>query len=206
MARLTGKTAIITGATGGIGLAAARCFVAEGANVVLVDLDEASLKTAADELGSKAAYLAADVTAPDTATPTWHARRKNSAASTAPCSTRGSKAGSCASPTCRWRSTTASWQSTSAPCGSPRRTDAGHEGGGGSIVITSSVAGLRGSPGLAAYCTSKHAVIGMMKTAALEGAPDRIRVNNTVNPGADRHPHDDGDRTGPLTQRSAERP
>ncbi len=53
--------------------------------------------------------------------------------------------------------------------------------GGGSIVITSSTAGIRGTPGLAAYNTSKHAVIGLMRVAALEGAPDGIRVN-TVNP------------------------
>jgi NAD(P)-dependent dehydrogenase (short-subunit alcohol dehydrogenase family) len=53
--------------------------------------------------------------------------------------------------------------------------------GGGSIVITSSVAGIRGTAGVSAYITSKHAVIGMMRTAALEGAPVGIRVN-TVNP------------------------
>ena len=53
--------------------------------------------------------------------------------------------------------------------------------GGGSIIITSSTAGIRGSVGLSAYTTSKHAVIGLMRTAALECAPWGIRVN-TVNP------------------------
>ncbi|MGH7823168.1 MAG: SDR family NAD(P)-dependent oxidoreductase, partial [Candidatus Binatia bacterium] len=54
--------------------------------------------------------------------------------------------------------------------------------GGGSIVITSSIAGVKGGvPGLSPYVTSKHAVIGMMRTAALECAPLGIRVN-TVNP------------------------
>ena len=48
--------------------------------------------------------------------------------------------------------------------------------GGGSIVITSSVAGIKGTPGVSAYVTSKHAVIGMMRTAALECAPFNIRV------------------------------
>lgn len=54
--------------------------------------------------------------------------------------------------------------------------------GGGSIVITSSVAGLQGMPGMTPYITSKHAVIGIMRTAALEGAKMKIRVN-TVHPG-----------------------
>jgi len=54
--------------------------------------------------------------------------------------------------------------------------------GGGSIVISSSVAGLQGTAGMVPYITSKHAVIGIMKTAALEGGAIGIRVN-TVNPG-----------------------
>ncbi|MFE1597607.1 SDR family NAD(P)-dependent oxidoreductase [Methylobacterium sp. ID0610] len=53
--------------------------------------------------------------------------------------------------------------------------------GGGSIVITSSIAGLRGFAGLSAYATSKHAVVGLMRCAALEGAAHGIRVN-TIHP------------------------
>jgi NAD(P)-dependent dehydrogenase (short-subunit alcohol dehydrogenase family) len=55
-------------------------------------------------------------------------------------------------------------------------------GAGGSIVITSSVAGFIGSPGLGPYVTSKHAVVGLMRNAALELAERSIRVN-TVHPG-----------------------
>jgi NAD(P)-dependent dehydrogenase (short-subunit alcohol dehydrogenase family) len=49
--------------------------------------------------------------------------------------------------------------------------------GGGAIVNTSSVAGLGGTPGIVSYGASKHAVIGMTKTAAIELAPMKIRVN-----------------------------
>jgi NAD(P)-dependent dehydrogenase (short-subunit alcohol dehydrogenase family) len=49
------------------------------------------------------------------------------------------------------------------------------------VIITSSVAGIKGTPNVLPYVTSKHAIIGMMRSAALEGAPHKIRVN-TVNP------------------------
>lgn len=55
------------------------------------------------------------------------------------------------------------------------------QGSGGSIVITSSAAGLKGTPNVAPYTASKHAVVGIMRTLALELAPYRIRVN-TVHP------------------------
>lgn len=55
------------------------------------------------------------------------------------------------------------------------------QGAGGSIIITSSTAGLKGIPNTAAYTASKHAVVGLMRTLANELAPHRIRVN-TVHP------------------------
>ncbi|MEZ5750221.1 MAG: SDR family oxidoreductase [Caenibius sp.] len=54
--------------------------------------------------------------------------------------------------------------------------------GGGSVVVTSSTEGLRGNAGLAPYSASKHAVIALAKTAAIEWAEHNIRVN-CVNPG-----------------------
>lgn len=55
-------------------------------------------------------------------------------------------------------------------------------GNGGAVILTSSVCGLVGVPGLGAYNASKHGVVGLMRTLANELGPDRIRVN-TVNPG-----------------------
>lgn len=53
---------------------------------------------------------------------------------------------------------------------------------GGSVIITSSVAGLKGFTGLGAYVASKHGVVGIMKTAAIEFAPKKIRINS-IHPG-----------------------
>ncbi|MGH1353526.1 MAG: SDR family NAD(P)-dependent oxidoreductase [Thalassovita sp.] len=57
-----------------------------------------------------------------------------------------------------------------------------HMGQGGSIIITSSVAGLRGDPGVYGYITAKHALTGLMRVLAKDLAPRGIRVN-TINPG-----------------------
>ncbi len=53
-----------------------------------------------------------------------------------------------------------------------------HMNDGGSIIVTSSVAGIVGFAGLSAYVTSKHAIVGIMRNAALEAAPRKIRVNS----------------------------
>ena len=184
MARLEGKVAIITGATGGIGSAAARLFADEGARVALVDLDEAALRETVRSIGEdKASYTVADVTQPDQTQ-----AYVNEAVD-------------------RWGGIDVLLANagiegvlsliTDYPIdifdrvmavnvrgvwlGIKYAVPAMRERGGGSIVITSSTAGIGGSPEMSAYNTSKHAVIGLMRTAALEFAPDGIRVN-TVNP------------------------
>jgi (+)-trans-carveol dehydrogenase len=50
-------------------------------------------------------------------------------------------------------------------------------GGGGAMVLTSSVAGLKGGPGIAHYIAAKHGVVGLMRALAMELAPESIRVN-----------------------------
>ena len=62
MRRLDGKTALITGSARGIGLAFAKAYVAEGANVVIADINEAAAQAAAAEIGDKALAVAMDVT------------------------------------------------------------------------------------------------------------------------------------------------
>ena len=65
MQRLHNKVAVITGGTGGIGLASAKLFAAEGAQVVLVDVDQAALDRAVADIGAERAMgVAADVTDP----------------------------------------------------------------------------------------------------------------------------------------------
>src|SRR6267154_6505555 len=62
MGRLTEKVAIITGAAGGIGAAAARLFVAEGARVVIADVSDTPGRQLAEELGERAVFQKLDVT------------------------------------------------------------------------------------------------------------------------------------------------
>jgi len=184
MARLTNKVALITGGAGGIGQAAARQFTGEGARVVLVDLDESGLQSAVQSLGEDmASYVVADVTQPEQVQSYVNAAVE------------------------RWGGidvflANAGIEGTLSPIldypieifdqvmavnvrgvwlGLKYVIPVMRDRGGGSIVITSSTAGIGGSAGISAYVTSKHAVIGLMRTAALECAPLGIRVN-TVNP------------------------
>ena len=184
MKSLADKIAIITGAAGGIGRATAELFVAEGARVVLVAVDGAALGVIARPLGAAAICVAGDVADPGTA-------KRAVAAAT-------EQFGGL-----HVLFANAGIEGRIAPLVEQQFADVERvlrvnvlgvfnfvqhaapkiaAGGGGSIVITSSVAGVIGSPGLGPYVASKHAVIGLMKTAAIELAPSGIRVN-TVNPG-----------------------
>ena len=184
MARLEGKVAVITGATGGIGSAAARLFADEGARVALVDLDEAALRETVRSIGEdKASYTVADVTQPeqtqayiDAAVDRWGGID----VLLANAGIEGVLSLITDYPIDIFDRVMAVnvrgvW------LGIKYAVPAMRERGGGSIVITSSTAGIGGTPEMSPYGASKHAVIGLMRTAALEYAADGIRVN-TVNP------------------------
>lgn len=184
MTRLNGKVAIITGGAGGIGKAAGMRFVAEGADVLLVDIDEAALKAACDEMGShRVSYLVGDVTsAKDNHLMVAAAEERYGGLDIllANAGTEGVVTSIVDYDEARFDQVMAI--NIKGPfLGLKAAIPAMQRRGGGSIIITSSVAGINGAANVAPYVTSKHAVIGLMKSAAKECAAMNIRVN-TVNP------------------------
>ena len=184
MARLEGKVAVITGATGGIGQAAARLFAEEGASVALVDLNESALQEVAGSIGDdKASYIVADVTQPDQTQAYVNAAVNRWGGVDVLLANAGIEGTLSSIPDypvdvfdrVMAVNVRGVW------LGIKYVVPVMRERGGGSIVITSSTAGVGGTPDMSACTTSKHAVIGLMRTASLEGAPFDIRVN-TVNP------------------------
>ena len=188
MARLEGKVAVITGATGGIGQAASRLFAEEGAKVALVDLDEAALRQLAQSIGEdKASYTVADVTDPDQSQAYINAAVNRWGGIDAYLANAGIEGTLATIPDYpidvfdRVIAVNVRGVMLGIKYAVPAMRARNGGNGGGSIVITSSTAGIGGTTEMSAYNTSKHAVIGLMRVAALECAPHGIRVN-TVNP------------------------
>ncbi len=184
MGKLDGRVAVITGGSGGIGRAAGKRFVDEGAKVLLVDLEERALREAVGAIGGDhASFVCADVTSDDDTqryVKTAVERYGRIDAYLANAGVEGNIKPITDYPIEVFDRVIAVnvrgvW------LGLKHVIPVMAKGGGGSIVITSSTAGINGYAGASAYVTSKHAVIGMMRTAALECAPLKIRVN-TVNP------------------------
>ncbi|WP_179344597.1 SDR family NAD(P)-dependent oxidoreductase [Winogradskyella ursingii] len=185
MERFKDKVVIITGGSGSIGFTTAQRLASEGAKVLLVDIDEDALKdkqNKAEKDGYNMSYVAADVT-----------KSEDVKKYVEVCLERYHKID--------YFFNNAGIEGIVKPMQDypedefdkviavnvrgvylgmkyviPKIED------GGSIVISSSVAGLQATPGMVAYIASKHAVIGIMRTAALELGERNIRVN-TVNPG-----------------------
>ncbi|HSG88576.1 MAG TPA: glucose 1-dehydrogenase [Pseudomonadales bacterium] len=183
MGRLQDKVAIITGGTGGIGRAAARRFVAEGAKVLLVDLDATLLDEAAAEFGDAAAVCVADVTDPEATQAYVRAAVEAFGGIDILLANAGieGQVKPIVEQDVEMFDKVIAVNVRGVWLGLKYAIPEIEKRGGGAILITSSTAGIKGSPGVSPYITSKHAVIGMMRSAALECAPLRIRVN-TVNP------------------------
>ena len=188
MIDLTGRTAIITGGANGIGFEAAKTFAKAGTRLVLVDISADAGSNAVNELssvGHEAIFVQADVSNPEDVS------RYVSAAL--------EKFGSI-----DILVNNAGWEGVVRPLheypddvfdkvlainvrgvylGLKHVLPVMYRQGGGVIINTSSLVGHIGSPGIVAYTASKHAVLGMTKTAAIEGAKHGVRVN-AVSPGA----------------------
>ncbi|MEV6610191.1 glucose 1-dehydrogenase [Kutzneria sp. NPDC051319] len=177
--RLDGKTALITGAARGQGAAAARRFVAEGARVIIADVNDDAGKALADELGDAADYRHLDVgSEQDWAQVTSELERLDVLVNNAGV-LHFSPLG---------KTTLADYErvirinqiGTFLGMRSAVPLMKEH---GGSIVNVSSVEGLAAMPLLVAYSASKFAIRGMTKVAAVELGRKNIRVNS-VHPGA----------------------
>jgi 3alpha(or 20beta)-hydroxysteroid dehydrogenase len=186
MGRLDGKVAIITGASQGMGEAHARRFVAEGASVVMTDINDEMGEKIAAELGENARFIKADVTSLDD----WRRVVAETEATFGPVTVLINNAGIIGPIAETVELDEEAYHQVCAvnqhsqfygmKCVIPSMQQAG----GGSIVNVSSVAGLVsivGSPNLA-YVGSKFASRGMTKHVAVQYGKDNIRVNS-VHPG-----------------------
>lgn len=195
MDRLSGKSAIVTGAASGMGAAEARAFAAEGATVTVADVDADAGARVAEECGGR--FHPLDVT--DAAQ--WHALVTSVEQACGSVDVLVNNAGIVA-----WGGVTDLDEETLRRVldvntigpflGMRAVVPAMERAGGGSIVNIGSTAAFVGGPKALGYTASKWAVRGMTKAAALELAPLGIRVN-AVHPGLIRTPMSGaaGDRT-----------
>lgn len=179
---LEGKICLITGGAGSIGLASARLLERHGARIALVDRDPRALATAAASLGPDVLTLTADV-----ANEADTARYVTETVSRfGRIDVLFSNAGNFGTVAPIESYPTETFDSVLAVhvrgAFLAAKHAVPHMARGGSIIITSSVAGLRGDPGVYGYITAKHAQTGLMRVLAKDLAPRGIRVN-TVNPG-----------------------
>lgn len=178
--RLSGKAGIITGASSGIGEAAARLFVEKGGNVVLCARREDRLTALAEELGPQAVVLAGDVT--DEAM--HQALVTHCVSAFGRLDFAFNNAGTVGPGVPLPDTSTDDWNAviatnlTSAYFAAKYQMPHMLEAGRGSIVFTSSFVGhTMGLPGMGAYAASKAGVIGLTQVLATEGGASGVRVN-----------------------------
>ena len=182
MGRMDGKVAIVTGAAGGIGRAAATRFIAEGARVLLTDRPGTGVEDVARELGDSARAATGDISIEADVVAVFAAAQAAFGRPDVMFANAGTegKVGPLTDLAVEDFDRVIAVNVRGAFLCIKHAARA--MGPGGSIVVTSSIAGLRGSGGLIAYVASKHAVNGIVKSAAVELGPRGIRVN-AVNPG-----------------------
>jgi len=184
MGRLDGKVALITGGASGIGLAAARLFLDEGATLVLTDRDQPAAETALAALGNRATFHLLDVTREEH----WIAVTDAAVAEFGRLDVLVNSAGVAllrdieTTTLEEWRALMAvNLDGTFLGCKHAVRVMKGRSGG--SIVNMSSVAGLIGSGNLAAYSASKGGVRLLTKSVALHCARKGYNIRcNSVHP------------------------
>jgi NAD(P)-dependent dehydrogenase (short-subunit alcohol dehydrogenase family) len=179
---LADKVALVTGAGSGIGEASARLFAREGARVLVSDVDAAAGAATADAIrneGGEALFIAADV-AQEEQVEALVARGVEQF-SRIDCALNN--AGITGVPQAVHEMSAENWSRVLSINLNGVLHCMKHElplmqrQGRGSIVNMSSGAGIIPTPGLSAYCASKHAVLGLTKTAAVENARTGVRVN-----------------------------
>jgi 3alpha(or 20beta)-hydroxysteroid dehydrogenase len=181
--RLEGKVAIVTGGARGQGLTAAELFVREGARVVLADILDGEGKDAAGTLGENAHFVHLDVTQEEDWRNAVAESRERFGDVTVLLNSAGIlKFGKLREMPLAEYMQVINVNQVGVFLGMQAVFESMKAAGGGSIINVSSVEGLRGSHGLAAYTASKFAVRGMTKVAAGEFGKYGIRVNS-VHPG-----------------------
>jgi NAD(P)-dependent dehydrogenase (short-subunit alcohol dehydrogenase family) len=184
--KLAGKKALITGGNSGIGLATARLFISEGAEVAITGRDQQTLDQAVAELGSKAYGYRADVTAADDRKQLFAALAKDFGKldivfANAGISGRTPTGATDEAIFEKIVHTNLNGAFFTVNSAVPLMND------NGSIIFSGSVHNYIGQPGSAAYAATKGGLVSMARSIAADLAPRRIRVN-VVAPGATTTP------------------